>query len=126
MVSTGRGGSRAIHAEMALRGEMQSWRATRKGRGTGIHRRHLYAAGGRGPGRGGDGRRGEGGGGKGGRVANWSLGPAIIVMKFVGLPMSVTSYRNASLTSSLCCVLPPVSLIHLIPSMSSMPNLVSA
>ena len=41
MVSTSRGGSRVVRAEMALDGETQRCRATRKGCGSAIHRRHL-------------------------------------------------------------------------------------
>ena len=74
---------------------------------------------------GGEGETGEGG--SGGRPAQEteSLGLAIIVLKLVGLPVAVTSYRNASLTSSPCCVPLPVPLMHLIPSVNPMPNLVS-
>ena len=93
MVSTGGEGSRVIHAEIARRGEMQSCimeRNTKTPTTTstvGISKR---------TGEGGGGRRGEGGGEKrqGGRGEGGAscptnrrlvMGPAIIVLKILGL-----------------------------------------
>ena len=43
-----------------------------------------------------------------------------MVLKLVGLPMAVTSYRNAGVTSLPCYVFPPVPLMHLLTSMGPM------
>ena len=71
-------------------------------------------------------KRPGGGGGRGERGGvmrkRLNLGLAIIVLKFVGLPMAVTRLRKTVLTSSICCVFSPVPLMmHLTPSMSPMP-----
>ena len=75
---------------------------------------------------GGTGRGGGWGEGGSGPPHKTGLGLAVIVNKFVGLPIAVTTYRKGTLTSSPRCLPSPLLLTHFKRSVSLMQSLVSS